>query len=112
MSKINMLIKVLFSPSRLSMSLKKRLLSAYNIDAVTAIQWGIQHESSALAKYKELGAEVEETGFIYLCYSRLLTPSERAPEKDRQTANGLPRHPARSDGTHSLTIKVKGACID
>ena len=53
-------VKMLFF--RLSVSLKKRLISAYNLDSVAAIQWGVQHERTALSKYREMGAEIEETG--------------------------------------------------
>lgn len=47
---------------RLTPSLRKRLLSAYNLEKIPAIQWGIMHESVALHQYECLGAQVEKTG--------------------------------------------------
>ena len=44
------------------MSLKKRLLSAYNLDNVQSIQWGITHEDYAIAQYTKYGAAVHKTG--------------------------------------------------
>ena len=51
----------------MSVSLKKRLLSAYNLDTVAAIHWGIIHEETALNEYKALGAEILETGMLLAC---------------------------------------------
>ena len=51
------------------MSLKKRLLSSYNLSAVRAIQWGIVHEDTAVESYCSLGAEVQKTGqYMYTCF--------------------------------------------
>ncbi|XP_022288509.2 uncharacterized protein LOC111100719 [Crassostrea virginica] len=49
--------------NRLSASLKKRLLSAYNLEKRAPIQWGITHESVAIAEYcKEGDVTVLQTG--------------------------------------------------
>jgi len=47
---------------RLTPSLKKQLLSSYNLDAVAAIQWGVNHEQTAIDQYQQLGAVVHKTG--------------------------------------------------
>lgn len=49
--------------NRLTASLKKRLLSAYNLEKRDPIQWGITHESVALTEYcKEGDVSVLRTG--------------------------------------------------
>lgn len=49
--------------NRLTTSLKKRLLSAYNLEKRDPIQWGITHESIAMVEYcKEGGVSVLPTG--------------------------------------------------
>nr|XP_022312166.1 uncharacterized protein LOC111117363 isoform X1 [Crassostrea virginica]XP_022312167.1 uncharacterized protein LOC111117363 isoform X1 [Crassostrea virginica] len=49
--------------NRLTISLKKRLLSAYNLEKRAPIQWGITHESVAIEEYcKEGGVTVLPTG--------------------------------------------------
>lgn len=56
--------------------MKKRLASAYNLDTVKPIVWGITHEVDALVKYQaEFGAAVTETGkmsklsnLVEMCY--------------------------------------------
>ncbi len=40
----------------------KKLVSAYNLDTVPAVQWGVVHENTALSAYKALGGQVAETG--------------------------------------------------
>ena len=47
---------------RMSKSLMKRLLSAYNLEKSPAIAWGITNEKTAVANYTSLGASVDETG--------------------------------------------------
>ncbi|XP_055998890.1 uncharacterized protein LOC130047587 [Ostrea edulis] len=47
---------------RISKSLMKRLLSAYNLEKCAAIAWGITNEKMAIEKYTVLGASVHETG--------------------------------------------------
>jgi len=47
---------------------KKRLMSAYNLDKVAAIQWGVNHEPTAIDLYKRLGAEVKETGNMHIMF--------------------------------------------
>lgn len=47
---------------RMSKSLLKRLLSAYNLERCPAISWGITNERAAIDSYILLGASVEETG--------------------------------------------------
>lgn len=52
---------------RLTASLKKRLLSAYNLEKREPIQWGITHESVALTEYcKEGDVSVLPTGNLIL----------------------------------------------
>lgn len=52
---------------RLTASLKKRLLSAYNLEKRDPIQWGITHESVALTEYcKEGDVSVLPTGNLIL----------------------------------------------
>ena len=41
---------------------KKRLLSAYNLQEVAPIVWGITHKRDALEQYKALGASVQDSG--------------------------------------------------
>jgi len=54
------------SHCRMCPSLKKRLLSAYNLDNIASIQWGIVHESVALETYKKMtGVQVNQTGDIF-----------------------------------------------
>ena len=47
---------------RMSKSVMKRLLSAYNLEKCPAIAWGITNEKTAVANYTSLGAFVDETG--------------------------------------------------
>nr|XP_022301335.1 uncharacterized protein LOC111109489 [Crassostrea virginica] len=47
---------------RMSKSLMKRLLSAYNLEKCPAIARGITNEKTAVANYTSLGASVDETG--------------------------------------------------
>lgn len=48
---------------RLSASLRKRLLSAYNLEKRDAIQWGITHETTAIEAYCRIGGvTVRPTG--------------------------------------------------
>lgn len=51
---------------RITPSLKKRLLSAYNLDKVAAIQWGVIHEAKAIEEYCKLGGIVNTTGKLSL----------------------------------------------
>ena len=51
---------------RLSASLKKKLLSCYNLETIAAIQWGVHHETTAIKKYCSLGGQVEETGIFII----------------------------------------------
>lgn len=52
---------------RLTASLKKRLLSAYNLEKRDPIQWGITHESVALTECcKEGDVSVLPTGNLIL----------------------------------------------
>lgn len=54
-----------FLSIRLTISLKKRLLSAYNLEKRAPIQWGITHESVAIEEYcKEGGVTVLPTGIF------------------------------------------------
>ncbi|KAL4234363.1 hypothetical protein ACF0H5_006010 [Mactra antiquata] len=59
------------------MSLKKRLLSAYNLEKRAPIQWGIIHEQNGIEEYsKKGGVTVMETGKIKsnvhaICYNIL-----------------------------------------
>jgi len=53
-----------WSSFRLPVSLKARLLSAYNLQRVTSINWGIVHEEEAMSAYKALGAVVNKTGML------------------------------------------------
>ena len=44
-------------------SLKRHLLSAYNLDTVRSIAWGTNHDSMAIRHYKmAAGAKEEPTG--------------------------------------------------
>jgi hypothetical protein len=43
-------------------SLKKSLSAAYHLDKVSSINWGVTHESVAVACYCKYGAEVSSTG--------------------------------------------------
>lgn len=48
---------------RLNVSLKKRLLSAYNLEKRAPIQWGVTQERNAIEDYcKTTGVTVEQTG--------------------------------------------------
>lgn len=61
--------------NRLNMSLKKRLLSAYNLEKRAPIQWGLAHEKTAIQEYcKVFEVNVLETG-IWLHESGLLGAS-------------------------------------
>lgn len=53
---------------RITISLKKRLMSSYNLESIKAVAWGITHEEHALKKYEhEFTASVQQTGnFCYL----------------------------------------------
>lgn len=52
---------------RLSVSLKKRLLSSYNLEKRDPIQWGITHKSVAYTEYcKEVDISVIPTGNLIL----------------------------------------------
>jgi len=51
-----------FLHCRVSASLKKRLLSSYNLDAVKSIAWGVNHEDTAIKSYEKFGATVVQTG--------------------------------------------------
>lgn len=46
----NILINIIFTCS-FTVSLKKRLLSAYNLEKRPSIQWGLTHEKSAIDCY-------------------------------------------------------------
>ena len=46
----------------LTMTLKKRLLSSYNLEKIAPIQWGIHHEETALQRYCALGGIVDKSG--------------------------------------------------
>ncbi|XP_062617956.1 uncharacterized protein LOC134279564 [Saccostrea cucullata] len=60
---------------RLTLSLKKRLMSAYNLESIKAVAWGITHEDDALRQYeKDFDASVEQSG-IWLHESRVLGAS-------------------------------------
>lgn len=60
---------------RITLSLKKRLMSAYNLEAIRAVDWGITHEDDAVRKYEnDFGAAVEQTG-IWLHESGVLGAS-------------------------------------
>jgi len=61
-------LKFMLLLCRLTASLKKRLMSAYNLDKVAAIQWGVNHEPTAIDLYKRLGAEVKETGNMHIMF--------------------------------------------
>lgn len=38
-------------------------MSAYNLEAIRAVDWGIAHEDDAVRKYEnDFGAAVEQTG--------------------------------------------------
>lgn len=53
--------------NRLNMSLKKRLLSAYNLEKRAPIQWGLAHEKTAIQEYcKVFEVNVLETGKFFL----------------------------------------------
>ncbi|XP_061197004.1 uncharacterized protein LOC133205251 [Saccostrea echinata] len=61
--------------NRLSVSLKKRLLSAYNLEKRASIQWGLTHEKSAKDDYCKLSeVSILETG-IWLHESGVLGAS-------------------------------------
>ncbi|XP_060564386.1 uncharacterized protein LOC132723641 [Ruditapes philippinarum] len=61
--------------NRLSISLKKRLLSAYNLEKRAPIEWGIIHEKNGLEAYSEKGeVTVRQTG-IWLHESGILGAS-------------------------------------
>ena len=55
-------VMVIFFLLRISKSLMKRLLSAYNLEKCAAISWGITNEKTAIEKYAGLGASVQDTG--------------------------------------------------
>ena len=59
-------IIVFFSHSSFPPSLKKRLLSAYNLEKKAPIQWGITHEDEALKQYSSAGGKVISTGIVWL----------------------------------------------
>ncbi|XP_062571257.1 uncharacterized protein LOC134233305 [Saccostrea cucullata] len=47
---------------RLTLSLKKQLMSAYNLESIKAVAWGITREDDALRKYeKDFDAAVEQS---------------------------------------------------
>ncbi|XP_055958180.1 uncharacterized protein LOC130013550, partial [Patella vulgata] len=47
--------------------LQKRLLSAYNLEAIRSISWGINHEIEAIKAYNEtFGTVIEETGTLHV----------------------------------------------
>ncbi|XP_013780377.1 uncharacterized protein LOC106464765 [Limulus polyphemus] len=52
-SDFSLVIKAINSRRRPSKSLLKRLLGLNDIEGVTAIQWGIQHEKAAISTYEE-----------------------------------------------------------
>lgn len=55
--------KICFFFCRLTESLKKRILSAYNLERKAPIQWGITHEKVGVAEYCKAGAvTVLQTG--------------------------------------------------
>ncbi|XP_061174798.1 uncharacterized protein LOC133183939 [Saccostrea echinata] len=61
--------------NRLNVSLKKRLLSAYNLEKRAPIQWGLAHEKTAIQEYCKLfEVNVLETG-IWLHESGVLGAS-------------------------------------
>lgn len=45
-------------------SLRKRLMTSHNLEAVKSIAWGINHEDVALKQYRSLGACVQPTGIF------------------------------------------------
>ena len=49
---------------RLAVSTMKRLVSAYNLETVNAVQWGVLHEEVAMDEYKKLGGSVQPTGIV------------------------------------------------
>ncbi|XP_061192288.1 uncharacterized protein LOC133200518 [Saccostrea echinata] len=60
---------------RMTLSLKKQLMSAYNLESIKAVVWGITHEDDALRKYeKDFDAAVEQSG-IWLHESGVLGAS-------------------------------------
>lgn len=61
--------------NRLTVSLKKRLLSAYNLEKRAPIQWGVTHEKNGIEDYcKTAGVTVVQTG-IWLHESGVLGAS-------------------------------------
>ena len=53
----------IFILNRIINSLKMRLMSSYNLEAVRSIAWSINNEERAIKQYMEMGALVEPTGF-------------------------------------------------
>lgn len=72
---------------QITISLKKRLMSSYNLESIKAVAWGITHEEHALKKYEhEFNASVQQTG-IWLHESGVLGASP----------DGLVLHPPTCD---------------
>lgn len=72
---------------QITISLKKRRMSSYNLESVKAVAWGITHEEHALKKYEhEFSASVQQTG-IWLHESGVLGASP----------DGLVLHPPTCD---------------
>lgn len=72
---------------QITISLKKRLMSSYNLESIKAVAWGITHEEHALKKYEhEFSASVQQTG-IWLHESGVLGASP----------DGLVLHPPTCD---------------
>lgn len=67
--------RITASSARITISLKKRLMSSYNLESIKAVAWGITHEEHALKKYEhEFNASVQQTG-IWLHESGVLGAS-------------------------------------
>ena len=56
---------IIFNICRVTPSLKKRLLSAYNLESKGPIVWGITHEKNAVDAYTAMKGTVSETGSKY-----------------------------------------------
>ncbi|XP_052216974.1 uncharacterized protein LOC127881783 isoform X3 [Dreissena polymorpha] len=64
-----------FDKKKLTVSLKKRLLSAYNLEKRAPVQWGVTHEQVCIAEYCKVGGVAVRPTGIWLHESGVLGAS-------------------------------------
>ncbi|XP_060085906.1 uncharacterized protein LOC132565252 [Ylistrum balloti] len=97
-------ILVAANRNRLSISLKKRLLSAYNLEKRAPIQWGVAHEKNGIEEYcKKGGVTVGQTG-IWLHESGVLGASPDGFVQGEFKNDGSIHHQCRNHLTSSPDI--------